>query len=87
MHKKRAPERRGDPHHRRNGAPAIRRQTIVIATQIDLESPWVVIVLAMSNDWETLKGSRVMSASTKRSYMAAYKRLSSGLERSISETG
>jgi hypothetical protein len=40
-----------------------------------------------TNDWETLKGSRDMSASTERSYMAAYKRLSSGLERSISETG
>jgi len=60
----------------------------VIATQIDLESPWAVIALAMStNDWETLKASRDMSASTERSYMAAYKRLSSGLERSISETG
>ena len=86
MHRREA--RRGDPHHRRNGAPAIRRETIVIATQIDLESPWVVIALAMStNDWETLKASRDMSASTERSYMAAYKRLRSGLERSISETG
>ena len=40
-----------------------------------------------NDDWETLKASRDMSASTERAYLSAYKRLSSSLERSISETG